>query len=94
MGWKWTRQRHTAEDRVFDPLGADHPAVGIPCGICGEPLEVEALTILVPVRQTARAATVEATICHAECVLIAQDRLGAPFGGGHYEIEEVEDANS
>lgn len=49
-------------------MAADHPAIGMPCGRCGEPFVAGDRTTLVPKTGKERDGwTVEAALIHADC---------------------------
>jgi len=63
-----------ADFRRFAPLEPNHPAIGPPCAICGQPFKAGDETTLVPhepAPANRQRHTVEASLCHWRCVMAA-----------------------
>lgn len=72
--------------RVYEPLAADHPAVGQHCGICHKEFQAsERTTILTS--DVPNTGTLAGVLAHARCAL-----AGARFDQG--EIETIKDGDA
>ncbi len=68
--------------RPFDPLRADHPMVGAPCALCGEPMRVGERPTLIAIPGTGDGRIAEAAPAHWTCHSVP----------GHAELRRVAEA--
>ncbi len=68
--------------RPFDPLRADHPMVGAPCSLCGEPMRVGERPTLVAIPGTGDGRIAEAAPAHWTCHSVT----------GHAELRRIANA--
>lgn len=54
--------------RPFDPLPESHPAVGMPCYLCQQPIQPHDITCLIPVEATDDKWIERCEIAHYSCV--------------------------